>query len=66
MRRIRIAWRTASALVIIMRLLGMTISVSALTAFASQRFASLASVALGAQVVDPSAAITVCRPRLRC
>ncbi len=50
---------SASALVIIMRLLGMTISVSALTAFASQRLASLASVALGAQVVDPSAAITV-------
>lgn len=48
---------SASALVIIMRLLGMTISVSALTAFASQRLSSLASAALGAQVVDPNAAI---------
>lgn len=50
---------SASALVIIMRLLGMTISVSALTAFASQRLASLAGAALGTDIVDPAAAITV-------
>ena len=49
----------ASALVIIMRLLGMTISVSALTAFASQRLALLANAELGANVVDPYAAIDV-------
>ncbi len=49
----------ASALVIIMRLLGMTISVSALTAFASQRLALLAAAELGATVVDPMAAIDV-------
>jgi hypothetical protein len=45
--------------VIIMRLLGMTISVSALTAFASQRLSLLASAALGAQIVDPTAALDV-------
>lgn len=49
----------ASALVIIMRLLGMTISISALTAFASQRLASLAAVELGREVVDPFAALDV-------
>ncbi len=49
----------ASALVIIMRLLGMTIGVSALTAFASQRLATLATAVLGANVVDPYAAIDV-------
>jgi MFS family permease len=49
----------ASALVIIMRLLGMTISVSVLTAFASQRLALLASAELGGTVVDPYAAIDV-------
>jgi len=49
----------ASALVIIMRLLGMTISVSVLTAFASQRLALLASAELGSTVVDPYAAIDV-------
>jgi MFS family permease len=49
----------ASALVIIMRLLGMTISISALTAFASQRLASLAAVELGQQTVDPFAALDV-------
>jgi hypothetical protein len=46
-------------LVIIMRLLGMTISVSLLTAFASQRLALLAATELGRQVVDPMAAIEV-------
>ncbi|MCC6804971.1 MAG: MFS transporter [Anaerolineae bacterium] len=49
----------ASALVIIMRLLGMTISVSLLTAFASQRLALLAAAELGQQVIDPMAAIDV-------
>ncbi|MBI1256205.1 MAG: MFS transporter [Chloroflexi bacterium] len=49
----------ASALVIIMRLLGMTISVSVLTAFASQRLALLAAAELGTTVVDPYAAIDV-------
>ena len=49
----------ASALVIIMRLLGMTISVSVLTAFASQRLALLAAAELGGTVVDPYAAIDV-------
>jgi len=49
----------ASALVIIMRLMGMTLSVSILTAFASQRLALLASAALGSTVVDPYAAIDV-------
>ena len=49
---------SASALVIIMRLLGMTISVSALTAFASQRLATLANAALGG-ITDPNAAILV-------
>jgi MFS family permease len=47
----------ASALVIIMRLLGMTISVSLLTAFASQRLAALAAAALGQQAADPFAAL---------
>ncbi|MFN8449937.1 MAG: MFS transporter [Anaerolineae bacterium] len=49
----------ASALVIIMRLLGMTISVSLLTAFASQQLALLAAAELGQQVIDPMAAIDV-------
>ena len=49
----------SSALVIIMRLLGMTLSVSILTAFASQRLALLAAAALGNNVVDPMAAIDV-------
>jgi MFS transporter, DHA2 family, triacylglyceride efflux pump len=49
----------ASALVIIMRLLGMTISVSALTAFASQRLATLAAAELGPNVIDPYAAMDV-------
>ena len=49
----------ASALVIIMRLLGMTIGVSALTAFASQRLALLAQGALGGQVIDPFEAVDV-------
>jgi MFS family permease len=46
-----------SALVIIMRLLGMTISISLLTALASQRLIALAAQALGAQANDPYAAI---------
>lgn len=50
---------TFSALVIIMRLLGMTISVSLMTALASQRLATLASAALGDLSVDPYAAIDV-------
>jgi len=50
----------ASALVIIMRLLGMTIGISALTAFASQRLASLATAELGANAgADPFAALDV-------
>ena len=49
----------ASALVIIMRLLGMTISVTGLTAFASQRLAILAAAELGQNVVDPMAAVDV-------
>ena len=49
----------ASALVIIMRLLGMTISISLLTAFASQRLATLAAAELGQQVVDPFAALDI-------
>jgi MFS family permease len=49
----------ASALVIIMRLLGMTVSVSALTAFASQRLALLAAEALGPNVGDPMAALNI-------
>lgn len=48
-----------SALVIIMRLLGMTLSVSLLTALASQRLFALASTALGAQASDPFAALEV-------
>lgn len=49
----------ASALVIIMRLLGMTLSVTGLTAFASQRLATLAAEQLGQTVVDPMAAVDV-------
>ncbi len=50
---------SASALVIIMRLLGMTISITALTAFASQRLGMLASAELGQNALDPMAAIDV-------
>ncbi len=50
---------SASALVIIMRLLGMTIGVALLTAIASSRLSVLASAELGATVVDPYAAIDV-------
>ncbi len=50
---------TFSALVIIMRLLGMTISVSLMTALASQRLATLAAATLGDQAADPYAAIDV-------
>ncbi len=49
----------ASALVIIMRLLGMTISIAGLTAFASQRLATLAAAALGPNIGDPYAAVDV-------
>ncbi|MBK8020259.1 MAG: MFS transporter [Chloroflexi bacterium] len=49
----------SSALVIIMRLLGMTIGVSSLTSFASQRLSLLASIELGADFVDPYAAVDV-------
>jgi MFS family permease len=50
---------TASALVIIMRLLGMTVSVALLTSLASARLAQLASAELGVSVVDPYQAIDV-------
>lgn len=50
---------SASALVIIMRLLGMTLSVTALTAFASQRLGTLATAQLGQNAADPLAAIDV-------
>ncbi len=50
---------SASALVIIMRLLGMTIGVALLTAIASSRLSALASAELGQTVVDPYAAIDV-------
>jgi MFS family permease len=50
---------SASALVIIMRLLGMTIGVALLTAIASSRLSVLASAELGQTVVDPFAAIDV-------
>lgn len=50
---------STSALVIIMRLLGMTLSVTALTAFASQRLGMLASAQLGQNAADPLAAIDV-------
>ena len=50
---------SASALVIIMRLLGMTIGVALLTAIASSRLAALATAELGQAVVDPYAAIDV-------
>lgn len=48
---------SASALVIIMRLLGMTLSVTALTAFASQRLGTLATAQLGQNAADPMLAI---------
>jgi MFS family permease len=47
----------ASALVIIMRLVGMTISVSLLTTFASQRLGFLAAQEFGATVLDAYGAI---------
>jgi hypothetical protein len=47
-----------SALVIIMRLLGMTIGVSSLTSFASQRLSLLIAGELGAEA-DPFAALDV-------
>ncbi|MDZ4763367.1 MAG: MFS transporter [Chloroflexota bacterium] len=50
---------TASALVIIMRLLGMTISVALLSSLASARLAQLAGVELGPDLVDAYAAIDV-------
>ncbi len=49
----------ASALVIILRLIGMTISVSSLTTLSLQRVAYLASLQLGNTVVDPQVAETV-------
>ncbi|NDJ61618.1 MAG: MFS transporter [Chloroflexi bacterium] len=49
----------ASALVIIMRMFGMTLSVALMTAIASQRLAVLAAAELGTTVVDPFAAIDV-------
>jgi MFS family permease len=49
----------ASSLVIIMRLIGMTLGISGLTAFASARLASLATEALGGLGGDPFAAISV-------
>lgn len=50
---------SASALVIIMRLLGMTISVSLLTALASARLGYLVSLELGTQITDPFAALDI-------
>jgi MFS family permease len=50
---------SASALVIIMRLLGMTIGIALLTAIASSRLSALASAELGSAVVDAYAAIDV-------
>src|SRR5690606_223355 len=47
----------ASALVIILRLVGMTISVSLLTTLASRRLAFLAGETLGANMADAVAAI---------
>lgn len=47
----------ASALVIILRLVGMTLSVSILTTIASQRLAFLAARDIGANVADAAAAI---------
>lgn len=49
----------ASALVIILRLIGMTIAVSSLTTLALQRIAYLASAVLGPDVVDPTQFIDV-------
>jgi MFS family permease len=50
---------TASALVIIMRLLGMTISIASLTSTASARLSYLASLELGPNLVDAYQAIDV-------
>lgn len=47
----------ASALVIILRLIGMTVSVSALTTLSLQRVNALAALQLGGQAVDPRAAV---------
>jgi len=49
----------ASALVIILRLIGMTISVSALTTISLQRVNILAAGQLGGQAVDPAQAVEV-------
>lgn len=49
----------ASALVIILRLIGMTVSVSALTTISLQRVNILAAAQLGGQVVDPTQAVEV-------
>ncbi len=49
----------ASALVIILRLIGMTIAVSSLTTLALQRVNVLASAALGTGVSDPQLAVDV-------
>ncbi len=49
----------ASALVIILRLIGMTISVSALTTISLQRVNILAAAQLGGQAVDPTQAVEV-------
>ncbi len=47
----------ASALVIILRLIGMIISVSSLTTIALQRVNTLAAIAVGGAAVDPSQAV---------
>lgn len=49
----------ASALVIILRLIGMTISVSALTTISLQRVNILAAAQLGGEMVDPTQAVEV-------
>ncbi|MBE0691080.1 MAG: MFS transporter [Anaerolineae bacterium] len=49
----------ASALVILMRLLGMTLGIALLTAFASQRLSDLIVLEYGANAPDPYAAVDV-------
>ncbi|MCL4249611.1 MAG: MFS transporter [Anaerolineae bacterium] len=49
----------ASALVILMRLLGMTLGIALLTAFASQRLSDLVVFEYGASAPDPYAAVDV-------
>jgi hypothetical protein len=49
----------ASALVIILRLIGMTVAVSSLTTLSLQRVTTLASAALGPNVADPEVFIEV-------